>query len=50
MPFFLYLCTQIKHKHMKKSIVFVLIAMIVSACSGGNDRILMKMFNLFYFI
>ena len=40
MLIFLYLCTQIKHKHMKKSIVFVLIAMIVSACSGGNDRIL----------
>lgn len=40
MTIFLYLCTEIKHKHMKKWLVFALIAFIVSACSGGNDRIL----------
>lgn len=40
MAFFLYLCSQIKHKHMKKSIVFILIALVLWSCKGGNERVL----------
>lgn len=40
MVFFLYLCSQIQHKHMKKSIVFALIALVLWGCSGSNDRLL----------
>ena len=37
---FLYLCSEIKHKHMKKWLVFMLVAVTLWSCNSGNERTL----------